>query len=175
MAERKKALTPEENREKSFQLFSFLEQCELFAKAHVVLLYYSLPDEVYTHEFIEKWAEEKTLILPVVKGQELELHPYTRKDDLKIGSFHIMEPDSPIFVNEKKIELAVVPGVSFDTAGNRLGRGKGYYDRLLPRLDSYNIGVCFQLQLYKGILPHENFDLPMNAVLTEKGFSFNGK
>ena len=166
MAERKKALTPEEKREKSFQLFSFLEQSELFAKAHVVLLYYSLPDEVYTHEFIEKWAEEKTLILPVVKGEELELHPYTRKDDLKIGSFHIMEPDSPIFVNEKKIELAVVPGVSFDTAGNRLGRGKGYYDRLLPRIPTaYKAGICFPFQLVEEV-PAESFDVRMDIIIT---------
>ena len=174
IAERKKILSSEEKREKSFQLFSFLEKYKPFTDAHVVLLYYSLPDEVYTHDFIKKWVKYKDIILPTVKGNELELHSYTKKENLRQGAFHIMESCSPLFTNEKIIDLTIVPGIAFDKEGNRLGRGKGYYDRLLPRLNSQNIGICFQLQLCKE-LPHEDFDQPMDAILTEKGFVFNGK
>jgi len=174
IAERKKTLLSEEKREKSFQLFSFLEKYKAFIDADVVLLYYSLPDEVYTHDFIEKWAKYKKIILPTVKDHELELHSYIKKEKLKEGAFHIMESSSPLFTNEKAIDLTIVPGIAFDKKGNRLGRGKGYYDRLLSRLNSQNIGICFQIQLYNE-LPHEDFDQPMDAVLTEEGFIFNGK
>jgi len=121
-------------------LLNKLEQHPLFIAAKTVLLYYSLGDEVQTHDFIEKWYRQKDILLPVVKGDILELRRYT----------------------------AIIPGVSFDKNGNRLGRGKGYYDRLLPQLHSYNVGICFDFQVSDEI-PTESFDKPMHEVWTEKG------
>ena len=67
------------------------------------------------------------------------------------------------------IDLAIIPGVSFDRKGNRLGRGKGYYDRLLNKLNVYKIGICFQFQLTEPGLPTEDSDIPMDEVWTENG------
>lgn len=153
----------------SSRLFEHLEEDDRFRNAKCVLCYYSLPDEVYTHDFVERWKDKKVLLLPVVKGDELELRRYTGKQDMKTGAYHIEEPVGELFTDYDTIDLALVPGVSFDADGNRLGRGKGYYDRLLPKLSSYNIGICFGFQV-SGQVPCEPFDRVMDAVLTEEGW-----
>lgn len=94
---------------------------------------------------------------------------------MKKGSFGIEEPTGALLEDYSQIELAIIPGVSFDGKGNRLGRGKGYYDRLLPLLRSYNIGICFQFQVCQEI-PTEIFDKKMDEVWTENGRLYvNGK
>ena len=113
-----------------------LEQYPAFQQAKTVLLYYSLKDEVQTHDFVERWSKTKNIVLPVVVGDYLELRNYTGKQDLQTGSYNIEEPIGEIFNDYKSIDLAIIPGVSFDEEGNRLGRGKGYYDQLLPLLTS---------------------------------------
>ncbi|WP_301062346.1 5-formyltetrahydrofolate cyclo-ligase [Phocaeicola sp.] len=156
---------------KSAALLEKLEQHPRFIAARTVLLYYSLSDEVQTHDFVEKWHRQKRILLPVVKGDSnmLELRIYTGKNCLKTSkAYHIEEPEGETFTAYKDIELAVIPGVSFDAQGNRLGRGKGYYDRLLPSLVSYNIGICFGFQVSEKI-PAESFDRVMDEVWTEDG------
>ncbi len=149
-------------------LLQALEKHPLFQQAQTILMYYSLPDEVQTHPFIERWSSHKTIILPVVKGEDLELRYYTGKQGLKKGSYGIEEPTGRLLEDYRLIELAIIPGVSFDLQGNRLGRGKGYYDRLLPHLQAYNIGICFEFQVSRS-LPTEAFDQKMDEVWTENG------
>jgi len=154
---------------KSAALLEKLEQHPKFASARTVLLYYSLGDEVQTHDFVEKWHRQKTILLPVVKGDELELRIYAGGQNLKNGeAYHIEEPTGEAFTAYEKIDLAIIPGVSFDAQGNRLGRGKGYYDKLLPLLHSYNIGICYNFQVSEK-LPVEPFDRRMDEVWTENG------
>lgn len=157
----------------SIALLEQLEQHPRFIASQTILLYYSLGDEVQTHAFVEKWHIAKQIILPVVVGDELELRLYTGKSCLQTGAFHIEEPTGKPFTALHEIELAIIPGVSFDRQGNRLGRGKGYYDKLLPKLSSYNIGICFQFQTREEI-PSEPFDRKMDEVWTENG-CFSGK
>ena len=79
------------------------------------------------------------------------------------------EPTGENFTDFEEIELGIIPGVSFDRQGNRLGRGKGYYDKLLPLLPhSYNIGICYRFQAREEI-PCEPFDRRMEEVWTEEG------
>lgn len=147
-------------------LLEKLENLPVFLQAQTVLLYYSLKDEVYTHEFVEKWSKKKNIILPVVIGEYLELRCYTGKNDLRKGPYGIEEPTGKIFNDYESNDLAIIPGVSFDKKGNRLGRGKGYYDRLLPLLDnSYKIGICFSFQIGEKI-PYEKHDIKMDCILT---------
>ncbi|HIZ33626.1 MAG TPA: 5-formyltetrahydrofolate cyclo-ligase [Candidatus Bacteroides merdigallinarum] len=147
-------------------LLAALEAHPQWQAAHTVLLYHSLPDEVDTHTFVRRWSGRKRILLPVVKGTDLELRLYTGDDHLAEGAFHIDEPTGPIFTDYAEIDLAVIPGVAFDRRGNRLGRGKGYYDRLLPRIPTaYKLGLCFPFQLVEQI-PAEAHDIPMDEVLT---------
>lgn len=142
-----------------------LEVDPLFKRAHTILLYYSLKDEVQTHDFIDKWSNRKTILLPVVVTDNIELRIYTGKEYLAEGAFHINEPIGQAYTNYDTIDLAIVPGVAFDENGNRLGRGKGYYDRLLPHIEATKIGICFPFQLLKRI-PTEPFDKKMDKIIT---------
>ena len=150
----------------SADVLSRLEAHPVFRTAHTLLLYYSLPDEVNTHDFIRKWSAHKQILLPVVIGDDLELRHYTGPADLKKGAYGIEEPVGEPFTDYDSIDLAIIPGVAFDTHGNRLGRGKGYYDRLLPRLPhTYKIGICFPFQLVEEV-PTEAQDVRMDEVLS---------
>ena len=166
--EEKKNQHPERLKILSSALLECLEKHPRFITSNTVLMYYSLGDEVQTHAFVEKWHREKKVLLPVVRGDILELRHYTRKECLEVGAFGIEEPMGENFTDYEEIELGIIPGVSFDRQGNRLGRGKGYYDKLLPLLHSYNIGICYQFQAREEI-PSEPFDQPMDEVWTEEG------
>ncbi len=150
----------------SVSVLQRLEQHHRFAEARTVLLYHSLPDEVDTHGFIDRWCGQKEIVLPTVVGDDLELHRYTGPDCLTLGSYGILEPSGELFTDFDRITLAVIPGMAFDQQGNRLGRGKGYYDRLLPRLPrTYKLGLCFPFQFLTEEIPHEPHDCRMDEVL----------
>ena len=166
VARKKKSFCATALLELSKDTLKLLENHPKFREAETILLYYSLPDEVDTHDFIEKWYKKKRIILPVVIGDELELRKYEGKDSLNMGAYNILEPNTEIFREYQLIDLAVVPGVAFDKEGCRLGRGKGYYDRLLPLINCYKIGICFPFQLYDSI-PTEKFDIKMDEVIVE--------
>lgn len=138
-------------------------------EASTLLLYYPLSDEVDVRSLIsEAFEEGKRVLLPVVKGEELVLHLYEGESSLREGAFGIMEPQGPLFAPEHydEIELAIIPGMAFDGAGHRLGRGKGFYDRLLPKLESAKlVGVCWPFQLLDEA-PAEPHDIPVEEVIS---------
>lgn len=151
-------------RELSLPVITQLEADADFQKARCILLFHSLPDEVYTHSLIEKYCHGKTILLPSVVGDDIELHVYEGRT--KTGPFNISESEGPLFTDYGQIDLAVIPGVAFDHEGNRLGRGKGYYDRFLPRLTCKTIGLCLTYQLLPHI-PTEGHDRKVEKVITE--------
>lgn len=169
IAKLKKQTPLAERKALSARIMEQLEKNDAFIRAGVVLMYYSLPDEVYTHALVDKWSREKKILLPVVKDKtDMEIRVYTGKNDLKEGAFHIFEPSGELFTEYDKIETAVIPGIAFDEAGHRLGRGGGYYDRLLPKLrNAYKLGVCFPFQLLDEV-PYESYDSVMDEVVTAK-------
>lgn len=133
-----------------------------------VMAYWPLPDEVDIRPFVD-WmvAQGVTVVLPKVTGDEtMELRRYASYDDLEEGAFHIMEPVGESFMTFDQIDLAIVPGMAFDAAAHRLGRGKGYYDRFLgahPYI--YKIGVCFPFQRVAEV-PSETHDVVMDEVIS---------
>jgi len=142
-----------------------LEEEPVFKASQTILLYFSLTDEVFTHEFIEKWSRSKTILLPVIKDDVLELCVYSDSGDLSPGAFDIQEPSGEAFTDYDSIDLAIVPGMAFDKSGNRLGRGKGYYDKLLPQIKAHKIGICFPFQITHEV-PTEPFDIPMDKIIS---------
>jgi len=133
-----------------------------------VLLYYPLADEVDVRPLIQSaYQSGCRVLLPVVVGQNLELRFYEGADSLRAGAYNIMEPVGSLFLPEEydQIQMAIVPGMAFSASGHRLGRGKGYYDRLLPQLpQAYKIGVCFPFQFLADV-PSEEHDVAMNEVV----------
>ena len=158
------SLTEKEKKQQSAKIRQQIEALPTFQNADTILLYWSLPNEVDTHAFIEKWSKSKTILLPVVAGDDLILRKYTGR--LKVGAFGICEPaDDEDFTNFSAIDLCIIPAVAFDKQGNRLGRGKGFYDRLLSQIPAPKVGVCFDVQLIENV-QHESWDIKMDLILS---------
>ena len=149
------------------------------AEAKTVLAYYSLPDEVFTHQLINDLvAEGKTVLLPkVLDAATMELRLYTGPQDLAPGPFGIMEPSGSQYSLSSfhlhpsskipSIDVALIPGVAFDAEGHRLGRGRGYYDRFLRTIGTVpfvKIGVCFDFQKVAAV-PSDAHDIPVDLVI----------
>ncbi|MDE5999665.1 MAG: 5-formyltetrahydrofolate cyclo-ligase [Bacteroidaceae bacterium] len=166
--ERKKQHTSEELSTYSQSIcHSVLERIKREEHCHTILLYHSLPDEVETHTLIRTLhAEGKKVLLPTVVGDMLELHLYAGEQALSTGaSYGIQESSGGLFTDYGSIDLAIIPGMAFTKEGDRLGRGKGYYDRLLPQLSCPLIGIAFPFQILPSI-PCEPHDIRMEDVIT---------
>ncbi len=148
------------------EVFSRLEETAAFIMADRILMYHSLPDELSTRQFLSKWHTKKRFYLPRVNGVNLDILPYD-ETRLELGAFHIEEPTGNEVVNADEIELIVVPGVAYDRNGNRLGRGKGFYDRLLQSTKATKVGVGYEFQMFDNI-PVEPHDVKMDMVITQK-------
>lgn len=169
IAARKEACPADILDELSNKIMSLLEQTTMFQEASCVALYHALPGEVQTAAFIEKWYRRKKILLPLVVGEDLRLLLYEGADTLRLGAFGIQEPKADAQeLPEEVIDLIVVPGVAFDKEKNRMGRGRGFYDRLLERIKAPTIGIGFGFQCVPHV-PTEPFDRKMDWVITEQG------
>lgn len=165
--EMKRQFTNEELEELSLPVMSRLLAHPAVTEAKTILMYYSQPDEVCTHDTVNRLVQaDKTVLLPRVTGDtDMELRIYTAPTDLAAGHYGIMEPTGEVYTDYGRIDVAVVPGMAFDAQGHRLGRGKGYYDRFLPKAaKAYKIGVCFGFQKQETI-PTDDNDVTMDCVI----------
>ena len=163
---RKKMLDAEEALAAARRVFDTVASMASFVMAERVLLYYSLPDELPTHDFLAQWSGRKQLFLPRVNGLDLEILPYERTRT-HLGAFRIEEPDGDDTVDISDIDLVIVPAVAYNRAGGRIGRGKGYYDRLLSRCRAHTIGVCYDFQLFDEFETDEH-DIPVDFVVADR-------
>jgi 5-formyltetrahydrofolate cyclo-ligase len=149
----------------SEQTLQLLEAEPRFQEAHTVALFWSLPDEIDTHAFIEKWSSEKIIVLPVMEGSTLAFARFMGEESLAVNNnYSIHEPAATPMVTLSQIDVMVVPGEAFDKAGNRLGRGKGFYDRALQEYGGYKLGICFPHQFVASV-PTEDTDVRMDKVI----------
>lgn len=155
----------EQRKELSEPILKKLEEIPEFVDAKVVMLYWSMKDEVFSHDFVCKWAKQKKVILPCVKGTTLDLKEFKGREYLVDGeNYGIPEPDGPVFMAEDEIDLILIPGVAFDKQNNRMGRGKAYYDRLLQSLSAYKVGICFDFQFLDQV-PIDKHDIKMDTII----------
>ena len=165
--QKKRQFTPQQLEELSLPIVARLK--ERLSEAQTVLAYYSLPDEVNTHQLLDDLlAEGKKVFLPKVLDDEtMEIRRYTGRHDLQEGILHLMEPTGESFTAYGDIDIVVVPGMAFDARGHRLGRGRGYYDRFLSSqrtVPSELIGVCFDFQKVPEV-PVDEHDFPVDEVI----------
>ncbi len=149
--------------ERSKLVFDKIEHFPEFQAAKTILMYWSLSDELPTHDFIKKWSRTKTILLPVVKHGQMTVRPFVSEDELSKGSLSVMEPKSSK-EHLKSVDIAIIPGVAFDRKKRRLGRGKGYYDKYLKKKRIQKWGVCCDFQLFDKI-PATRHDIKMNRVI----------
>jgi len=141
----------------------------VFKKAKIVMFYFSYAREVDTREMIREAIEQgKVIAVPVCDRKTNTITPCKigLNTRLKKGLYGILEPAKKCYVPVKKIDLVIVPGVAFDKKGNRLGRGKGYYDRFLKSLPqgTRRLGLAFNFQILP-CLPVNPHDFSVNKTI----------
>lgn len=143
---------------------------EKVVAADTIICFWSMPDEVNTHQLVAELSRRgKRVLLPkVISESEMTLHEFRTTDDLRPGAYGIMEPATAAIALDTipSTAICLTPGMAFTTSGKRLGRGKGYYDRLFQQLpDIYKIGVCYPFQIVPD-LPTDPHDTPMSEVIS---------
>jgi len=137
---------------------------EIFRTARAVGAYMPLPDEVDITPLFQ--SLDKTFFIPAFDEVSGSYRMARLTTELKKGHFGIPEPAVPAFAAEDALDIIIVPGVAFDRAGRRIGRGSGFYDRLLPQYSAVRTGVCFGFQYLESI-PAEEHDVRMDFMVTE--------
>jgi len=163
-------LTLEQVASMSSQIVSRLDQLAPLRHARCIMGFASIKNEIDLAFWMGKeMAQGKTLLLPrVEKSGQLAAVEFKGWEHTAAGSFGIREPLGPPF-DPQLIDVVLVPGLVFDAQGYRLGYGKGYYDRFLPRLrkEAFCCGLCYDFQMVDDVLPHPA-DVPVDWILTER-------
>jgi len=143
-----------------------------FNEAEMVGIYLALPGEVQLDALIEYCRElGKRICIPVYDSalKTCVMAEWHANAELVAGKWDVLEPSEQRRISDDNIDLMLVPGVAFDKNGERLGRGGGYYDRMLKHSSAYHVGVAFQFQIIDA-LTTESHDMPMELVVTEQHF-----
>ena len=139
-----------------------------YLRAKRILCYAALPEEVQTRGIL--WAIHRSgreLYLPVCRpGGGMEAVRVREDTPMKPNRLGIDTPLSGEVLPPEELDLVLAPGIAFDRAGNRLGFGKGYFDRFLARCRCPIVGLAYELQLVEAI-EAKTHDVPMNKVITE--------
>jgi 5-formyltetrahydrofolate cyclo-ligase len=173
--EKRDALSLEEIMEKSEKIKAKFFSLKEVWKAKKIMAYVSFKSEVRTREIIlELLKRKKRVIVPLIDFKKKEIYLSELKDfqkELIPNKLGIFQPARKFFrpFKAKELDLVVVPGIAFDEKGNRIGFGKGYYDKFLSKLPKRVkvIGLAFEEQIGKKILT-EKHDVRMHKIITEK-------
>ncbi len=167
MKQRNLALTPIQRAAASQRIFARVEASEAFAAAQCVAAFCALPDEPQTDGVLARWRAFKRLVVPKVEGETMQFYDYV-PDAMQAGAFGIAEPVAGALpCSPAEIDLILVPGTAFTSAGARMGRGRGFYDKYLASagFHAVKIGVCYAHQIVAW-LPVEAHDVSMDEVVS---------
>lgn len=167
-------LCVEKAREKSEKIIKKLQKTQEYRLSQNIMVYMDFKNEVNTKEFIKSmFAEGKNVIIPYTDMENVVVIPIQIRDmdDLVLSKYGYLEPSKDMLKNPYNIEdidLIIVPGVVFDKKRNRIGFGKGYYDKLLinRRKDVKAIALAYEFQILDTI-PSEKHDIKMDKIITE--------
>ena len=147
--------------------FEYLATSPEFLNSKVIASYMSYGDEPDTRQLnLELIKAGKTLLLPRINGDNLEWALWNGDESQLQQKKKISEPSGPAFTNLAAIEVIIVPALRIDRSGYRLGQGGGYYDRALPHLAAWSIGLIHPDEISGEDLPREPWDIPLHAAAT---------
>lgn len=166
-------MPPEQRRADSAKICAGLRELPLWQQAGSVLLFAPMPAEPDIWPLLaEALPAGKTAALPRFAAA-MQNYVAARIQDLPgdvvSGYFGIREPAArceEIALN--RFDLVLVPGVAFDRQGHRLGRGRGFYDRLLAEVRGVKCGIAFEEQI-AGEVPAGQADVPLDLIVTPSG------
>ena len=139
-----------------------IKSLDCYKEAKTVMIYMPIKGEADVTGLL---GDEKIFLTPVTEGDEIS--PSVVNGEFVTGSFNVPEPCDRQIFDKDKIDIVLVPGVAFDKCGNRMGYGKGYYDRFLKDMKALKIGVCHSFQLRDNV-PNEEHDVKMDMIVTER-------
>lgn len=144
--------------------------CPILKNSSTVMVYLSAFNEPDTTDIIKylEYNKIKTVVpMSNTDTHTMSLSYISDLDELQRGAYKILEPMSPVEANPNDIDVVLVPGIAFSKTGDRLGFGKGYYDKFLADFTGSKIGICYDFQVLDDIpsFPH---DIKMDAIITEK-------
>lgn len=190
LRERIKQTLKEQNEDKHYCNFQSqkalieLYNFDLFKNASCILTFVSYGTEIKTAQLLEiVFDENKLLCLPRTENNKMEFYYINSDEDFfeqtEVGQYGITVPKS----NQEKFDinnipdktLIIVPGLAFDEQGNRLGKGKGYYDKFLAELFSTSekekilgvVGYCYDFQIIDKVITEQN-DFPVDYIISNK-------
>lgn len=161
----KKNLSVQQLEQKSEILAAAVHNCNAYQSARCIYCYLSVNQEVRTWPIIHAaWEDGKRVAVPKVHGKELRFYYLTAQSPLEQNGF-LLEPAQELEEANEDDALIIVPGLAFDSAGNRIGYGGGYYDRYLHNHPNHaTIGLCFDFQFLPEI-PAQSHDIPVRQVI----------
>jgi 5-formyltetrahydrofolate cyclo-ligase len=172
-------MSKEDVKKNSNAIMDKITSLDIYKHSKVVFIYMDFKNEVMTSNLIKRMlSEKKRVVIPYTDSINTVLIPseITKESDLKQNSFGYFEPKSILPVNIEEIDLVIVPGVVFDMNLNRIGFGKGYYDKILNRLkpSAKKVALAHDFQVLEDI-PAEEHDVKMDMIITEKNiYPFTG-
>ena len=147
--------------------FEYLASLPEIAKADVIASYMSYGDEPDTSQLnLQLIAHGKTLLLPRINGKDLEWVQWNGNHDDLQEKKKIREPQGEFFSELERIDVIIVPALRIDRSGYRLGQGGGYYDRALPTLNAWRIGLIHPDEISSVDLPRDPWDIALHAAAT---------
>ena len=150
-----------------------LVNLDLFQNAKTVLIYVSLDDEITTDGIIKIALNKgKTVAVPYCKDKNgaMDFYIINSLSQLNIGSFGIREPNvnNCVLLTDYNDAVIIVPGLLFDKKGNRIGFGKGFYDRYLAKNKILSIGLCYD-EMIIDYVPVDKYDVNVDIIVTQSG------
>lgn len=166
------ALSETDYLQKSEEIVSRLVEQPEFVAASTVHCYVSMEKrrEVNTRALIKKILDQKKrLAVPVTDFETMRLESCLLKrfKDLEKNKWGVLEPKEGSRLSPQEFDLVVVPMVGGDEERNRIGYGKGFYDRFLSEVTCTTIGLSFETCIAESV-PAEDFDVPLHKVITEE-------
>ncbi len=165
--------TPEELSARSYRACHRLVEQPEYLKAEIIMVFFSLPTEVETAPIVLRaWQDRKRVLAPKVSWSQRRMLPVEIRSltaDLVMAEGGFLEPISGIPFPMTLIDLVIVPGLGFDEFGNRLGRGRGFYDRFLsnPEFRGVACGLALEFQMTAAV-PVGPQDRPVDMLVTDE-------
>lgn len=162
------SITEKKWEEKSHSIFKKVVTHPFFLEADTIYCYVDYQKEVGTREIIQKaWNLGKKVAVPRVEGMEMQFYYIQDFSELQCGYRQILEPVTTVAADGAH-GLVIMPGAAFDSKHNRIGYGKGFYDKYLSQhIELKTLAIAFEMQMVEEI-PAEPYDFRPEVIITEE-------
>lgn len=168
-----KAISEESLHARSLEACIRLSETREYQRAEIIMVFLSLPQEIDTTPIVLRaWRDLKRVLAPQVSWEQRRMLPieiHSLSDDVKETPLGLREPARGVPFPLAHIDLVIVPGLGFDESGNRIGRGRGFYDRFLAHPDFRGLacGLALEDQVMPNV-PITEYDMQVDMLVTDK-------